>query len=449
MSDLSLEDQNFDNRQTELVGQIDNGNDYMGDIILQVRPAMFRDAPNHFPPFHAVIAIQGIGNAGTHPTGAVGVEGIGCESGSGGAGIGVRGIGANGGVGVVGQGNQRGSGVVGVISDNPVDPSALPTAGVFGSAAGSLAAAPGVHGDSEQGYGVFGTSRGGAKAAGVFGDCHQGPGVYGKSIEAAGVQGESTDQQGVVGSTDNGVGVWGLSTADAGVVGSSATSNGVVGIAPAGIGIFGKGLLSGVVGNPATPSGIGVEGSSESGIGVHGASTTGKAVFGSVPKSSPNAYAGYFQGRVFVDGPFTVNGAGNKHAAVPHPDGTMRLLYSLESPESWFEDFGHGRLVKGAIRIKIDPDFAAVVDTQRCHIFLTPYGDCNGLFVVERGATSFEVKEQRGGKSDVEFSYRLVAKPKNTEGERLAKFSLPADLPKPLIVEPTPHTRQPARTDIK
>jgi len=32
---------------------------------------------------------------------------------------------------------------------------------------------------------------------------------------------------------------------------------------------------------------------------------------------------------------------GPKSAAVPHPDGTLRRLYCVESPESWFEDFGN------------------------------------------------------------------------------------------------------------
>ena len=46
-------------------------------------------------------------------------------------------------------------------------------------------------------------------------------------------------------------------------------------------------------------------------------------------------------------------------AAVSHPDGSHRLLYSLESPESWFEDFGEARLVDGKAEVRLDPDFAA------------------------------------------------------------------------------------------
>jgi hypothetical protein len=55
---------------------------------------------------------------------------------------------------------------------------------------------------------------------------------------------------------------------------------------------------------------------------------------------------------------------GPKSAAVPHPDGTTRILYCLECPESWFEDFGKGQLARGKAQIAFDPDFAAIVTRQ-------------------------------------------------------------------------------------
>ena len=58
------------------------------------------------------------------------------------------------------------------------------------------------------------------------------------------------------------------------------------------------------------------------------------------------AYAGAFYGPVIVGGNFTVVG-GAKSAAVPHPDGSHRRLYCVESPESWFEDFGEAELICG------------------------------------------------------------------------------------------------------
>jgi hypothetical protein len=45
------------------------------------------------------------------------------------------------------------------------------------------------------------------------------------------------------------------------------------------------------------------------------------------------------------------------------------------------------------------------------------------------------VREQQGGKSNLRFSYRIVAKRKDIDGERLAKITLPkapAIAPKPI-----------------
>jgi hypothetical protein len=53
------------------------------------------------------------------------------------------------------------------------------------------------------------------------------------------------------------------------------------------------------------------------------------------------------------------------------------------------------------------------------HVYLTPLGDCNGLYVANKTATSFEVRELRGGTSDPAFDYRIVAIRKGYEGVRM------------------------------
>jgi hypothetical protein len=107
----------------------------------------------------------------------------------------------------------------------------------------------------------------------------------------------------------------------------------------------------------------------------------------------------------------------------------------LKSPESWFEDFGHGTLAKGRSQVKIDPSFAALVHTDAYHVFLTPEGECNALYVSGKTSAGFEVVESAGGRSNVGFSYRVVAKRKDIAAERLAVIEKPArpveaDLPK-------------------
>jgi hypothetical protein len=109
----------------------------------------------------------------------------------------------------------------------------------------------------------------------------------------------------------------------------------------------------------------------------------------------------------------------------------------MESPESWFEDFGEARLVDGKARVHIDPDFAAVISGEY-HVFVAPYGDSNGLYVHRRDHASFEVHEHKGGTSTFTFSYRIIARRKDIEGRRLEKVTLPSfDRPKMPTPVPT------------
>jgi hypothetical protein len=55
-------------------------------------------------------------------------------------------------------------------------------------------------------------------------------------------------------------------------------------------------------------------------------------------------------------------------------------------------------------------------------VFVTPEGDSNGLYVV-KGAGGFLVREQHGGRSTVPFDYRIVAKPREERGTRLARVT--------------------------
>jgi len=52
---------------------------------------------------------------------------------------------------------------------------------------------------------------------------------------------------------------------------------------------------------------------------------------------------------------------------------------------------------------------------------LTPLGDCNGLYVADKTATGFEVRESGGGASSVGFDYRIVAKRTGYEDVRMEK----------------------------
>jgi hypothetical protein len=75
--------------------------------------------------------------------------------------------------------------------------------------------------------------------------------------------------------------------------------------------------------------------------------------------------------------------------------------------------------------VPIDPDFAAVIETDDYHVFLTPEGESSGLYVTARTSTTFEVREQADGRSTLSFSYRIAARPKDVEHERLAAIEIP------------------------
>jgi hypothetical protein len=151
------------------------------------------------------------------------------------------------------------------------------------------------------------------------------------------------------------------------------------------------------------------------------------------------AYAGAFYGSVIVGGSLTVVG-GAKSAAVPHPDGSHRRLYCMESPESWFEDFGQARLERGCADVTIDSDFAAVVDVNDYQVFLTEYDRHSDLCVVERTTSGFHV-ESKDPAASARFGWRVVAKRRDITGERFAPVAIP---PEPTLPPPMPEVEMQA-----
>ncbi len=231
-----------------------------------------------------------------------------------------------------------------------------------------------------------------------------------------------------------------LGSSNTGVVGEAFgnASNGVFGQATT-IGVFGLSVT-----NPGDLPGFGVYGEGATGvlgkgdtIGIEGRSDDGIAIQGN------GNWAGAFYGKTFISGPLYVTGT--KSAVVAHPDGSHRALYCVESPESWFEDFGRARLSKGRAKVMLDSDFAALVSRDDYHVFLTPEGDCDTVYVHERTRAGFEVRERGTGRSSVEFSYRVVARRKDARGPRLAKVTLPK-VSKPVPAPSRPRSGQRKKT---
>ncbi len=122
--------------------------------------------------------------------------------------------------------------------------------------------------------------------------------------------------------------------------------------------------------------------------------------------------------RVFENG--DTWSAGAKGALVDTEEYGERTLYAMESPEVWFEDFGTAQLANGQATVTIEPLFLQTINTGvPYHVFVTPLGDCNGLYVTNKTATSFEVRELGGGIANIGFDYRIVAKRLGFEDRRL------------------------------
>ena len=84
------------------------------------------------------------------------------------------------------------------------------------------------------------------------------------------------------------------------------------------------------------------------------------------------------------------------------------------------EDFGSATLTRGAAVVQIDPAFAETVsESADYHVFITPNGDSKGLYVTHKTASGFEVHESGGGLSSLSFDYRIVAKRRGYEAQRL------------------------------
>jgi len=288
---------------------------------------------------------------------------------------------------------------------------------VYGSNNAVTGYAYGVYGDTDStaGHGVFGlASATTGYTYGVYGESAStaGHGVFGLASATAGTT------YGVRGESDStaGRGVCGYATATSGptygVYGltSSTTGRGVYGYATAN-----AGGSYGVFGESESTLGVGVRGIADSG--------SGWGVYGT---GGPDGWAGYFYSApgngvyIFASPGMTglaVEG-GTKSAVVPTADGA-RLLYTEESTEVWFTDYGFGQLQDGAATIAIDPLYAQTVNLEEPYlVFVTSEGDC-GLYVADKTATSFTVRALDGKTCAVAFSYRIVAKRLGYEDDRL------------------------------
>jgi hypothetical protein len=281
------------------------------------------------------------------------------------------------------------------------------------------------------GHGLDLVSTAGAGSTGLFAV----GGGFGVAAQNTGGIAGGAAVYGVTSRTDN-YGVWGNADAGVGVLGQSVSGNAIRGQTFGSANTIAMYGLNNSSYAGATPGagGFAIYGLCAKGHGLVGATSTagGAAVVGAT-NGVAGAYAGAFYGQVAVGGAFTVFG-GPKSAAVPHPDGSHRRLYCMESPESWFEDFGKGQLDCGHAEVTLDPDFAAVVQVDDYHVFLTGYDGQSDLSVCERTSSGFQVRATSGTGSG-SFSWRVVAKRKDIPAPRFETVTVPHEPVLPSLPE--------------
>ena len=300
--------------------------------------------------------------------------------------------------------------------------SLIATGQVGGQLIGGIPGAPGL--------GVVGVGAPGDGVRGVAsGATPSGHGVAGTTFSS------SAGHTGVLGEANlGGIGVVGQSQSGSGIGVRGRGSNQAVRGDGGNFGVVGVGGVAGVWGGNSTTGGIGV-------VGVSGPTSGGIT-----------PWAGRFDGPVQVNGRLSVNGGlfvtgSPKSSVVPHPDGSQRVMHTVEAPESWFEDVGRAPLRQGVARVEVDPDFAAVSRLgDDYHVFLTPEGPSNGLYVTDRSSTGFEVREQGEGTSEISFSYRIMSKRTDVRAGRLERLERPTEAGESAAAEPVERPPVPSPT---
>ena len=130
-----------------------------------------------------------------------------------------------------------------------------------------------------------------------------------------------------------------------------------------------------------------------------------------------------------------------------------------EAPEYLFEDYGHGKLTRGSAHIIVDPIFAKNIIVNEDHelrVFIQLEGDCNGVFVTNKTANGFDVRELNNGTSNTNFTYHIVANRADEKFKkgRVARYSQLRFHPAPEIQEVVdldrgPKKEGPANADYK
>lgn len=249
-----------------------------------------------------------------------------------------------------------------------------------------------------------------------------GSGTPGAYYTGSGVSGNGTD-----------TGIAGMATTIATGVGIRGNGNGVSTNTTSGVGagVAGSGTQIGVFGHASNTAGTKNGGVFTSEHGAAGTSdnpyaylagTDGTVIYGGYfdgnqdnnsvgggPSSGMDyAYVGAVSGGTT----YKIVGTGSVSTMVKDENNERRVLFAPEAPEILFQDYGTGQLSNGVATITLDPVLTKNIFVNENHplkVFIQLEGDCNGVYVTNKTATGFTVKELRNGSSNTPFSWQIIA----------------------------------------
>jgi hypothetical protein len=270
----------------------------------------------------------------------------------------------------------------------------------------------------------------GAGFPGLFVDNAGGTAGEFQSATGYGVYGSTSTGTGVYGSTGGGGnGVEGVNSSlteqEAGVLGVGNTTSATGATYNIYSGIWGDTGTSSTTVSPAWAIGVlGTADDSHAGVFLNN-STGWSTLYASNADTGGSGLFKTFMAKS-ADGTCGIGGGGSLSCTGPIKGlvsaGGARTVetYSVQSPENWMEDFGSGEMHNGVAIVTIDAAFAETVTGDASyHVFITPNGDSKGLYVTAKTANTFEVRESSGGTSSLSFDYRIVAKRRGFEAQRL------------------------------
>jgi hypothetical protein len=306
----------------------------------------------------------------------------------------------------------------------------LPGAGVYGQGTGG-------------GYGVYGNS----SLYGVFGQGGS-AGLYGWDSAATGfavIGNQRKSGNNAIAAIGGGINVIYLPAVSVGLTSSgdtiglyakaksnaatSGAGTGIVGVGN-GLGVYttlGRG--SGIAGTGLT---IGTAGFATSGLsGTAGVPTAGGYFENALGATSINVYVAAYNGTT----QFKILGSGTVSTIVKDINENNVIMFSTESPEVLFQDYGSGQLQNGFAHITLDPVFSKnilISETTPLRVFIQLEGDCNGVYVSNKNKTGFDVYELKNGNSNTSFTYTVIGNRADEPGSKYAGIRFPAG---PLLKE--------------